>query len=59
MADWLEENPSEAKRVGEKAVNAQRARLAAQEARRSARRKSALEGAGMPDKLKDCTSKDP
>jgi len=59
LADWLEENPSEAKRVVEKAVNAQRARLAAQEARRSARRKSALDGAGMPDKLKDCTSKDP
>ena len=59
LGDWLEENPSEAKRVVEKAVNAQRARLAAQEARRSARRKSALDGAGMPDKLKDCTSKDP
>jgi DNA gyrase subunit B len=59
LGDWLEENPSEAKRVVEKAVNSQRARLAAQEARRSARRKSALDGAGMPDKLKDCTSKDP
>ena len=59
LADWLEENPSEAKRVVQKAVNAQRARLAAQEARRSARRKSALDGAGMPDKLKDCSSKDP
>ena len=59
LADWLEENPSEAKRVVQKAVNSQRARLAAQEARRSARRKSALDGAGMPDKLKDCSSKDP
>ncbi len=59
LADWFEENPSEAKGVVQKAVNAQRARLAAQEARRSARRKSALDGAGMPDKLKDCTSKDP
>ena len=59
LADWLEENPSEAKRVVQKAVNSQRARLAAQEARRSARRKSALDGAGMPDKLKDCSSKNP
>ena len=59
LADWLEEHPSEAKRVVQKAVNAQRARIAAQDARRSARRKSALDGAGMPDKLKDCASKDP
>jgi len=59
LADWLEEHPSEAKRIVQKAVNAQRARVAAQDARRSARRKSALDGAGMPDKLKDCASKDP
>ncbi len=59
LADWLEEHPSEAKRVVQKAVNAQRARIAAQDARRSARRKSALDGAGMPEKLKDCASKDP
>jgi len=59
LADWLEEHPSEAKRAVQKAVNAQRARIAAQDARRSARRKSALDGAGMPDKLKDCASKDP
>lgn len=59
LGDWLEENPSEAKRLVQKALNAQRARIAAQEARRSARRKSALDGAGMPDKLKDCSSKDP
>ena len=59
LADWLEEHPQEAKAVVQKAVNAQRARVAAQDARRSARRKSALDGAGMPDKLKDCASKDP
>jgi len=59
LADWLEEHPQEAKVIVQKAVNAQRARVAAQDARRSARRKSALDGAGMPDKLKDCASKDP
>ena len=59
LADWLEENPSEAKRISQKAISAQRARIAAQDARRSARRKSALDGAGMPDKLKDCSSRDP
>ena len=59
LADWMEEHPQEAKVIVQKAVNAQRARVAAQDARRSARRKSALDGAGMPDKLKDCASKDP
>lgn len=59
LSEWLEEHPSEAKRIVQKAINAQRARIAAQDARRSARRKSALDGAGMPEKLKDCASKDP
>ncbi|MDG1464611.1 MAG: DNA topoisomerase (ATP-hydrolyzing) subunit B [Acidimicrobiales bacterium] len=59
LADWLEEHPPEAKAIVQKAINAQRARVAAQDARKSARRKSALDGAGMPDKLKDCASKDP
>jgi len=59
LTDWLEENPSEAKRIAQKSISAQRARIAAQEARQSARRKSALDGAGMPDKLKDCSSRDP
>ncbi len=59
LGEWLEEHPSEAKRILQKAVNAQRARIAAQDARKSARRKSALDGAGMPDKLKDCTSREP
>ena len=59
LADWLEEHPQEARAIVQKAVNAQRARVAAQDARRSARRKSGLDGAGMPDKLKDCASKDP
>ena len=59
FSDWLEEHPTEAKIILQKAINAQRARLAAQDARRSARRKSALDGAGMPEKLKDCSSRDP
>ena len=59
MSDWLEEHPAEAKIILQKSINAQRARLAAQDARRSARRKSALDGAGMPEKLKDCSSRDP
>ena len=59
FSDWLEEHPPEAKIILQKAINAQRARLAAQDARRSARRKSALDGAGMPEKLKDCSSRDP
>jgi DNA gyrase subunit B len=59
LSDWLEEHPAEAKIILQKAINAQRARLAAQDARRPARRKSALDGAGMPEKLKDCSSRDP
>ena len=59
LAEWLEEHPSEGRSILQKAVNAQRARVAAQDARKSARRKSALDGAGMPDKLKDCASRDP
>ena len=59
LADWLEEHPTEARKVVNKAVNASRARIAARKAREATRRKSALEGAGMPDKLKDCASSDP
>ena len=59
LSEWLEEHPAEAKIILQKAINAQRARLAAQDARRSARRKSALDGAGMPEKLKDCSSRAP
>ncbi|MGI9602167.1 MAG: DNA gyrase/topoisomerase IV subunit B [Acidimicrobiales bacterium] len=59
LAEWLEEHPSEAKVLINKAVAASRARLAARQARDQARRKSALDGAGMPDKLKDCSSRNP
>lgn len=59
LGDWFEENPTEARKVVQKAVLASRARLAARNARDATRRKSALEGAGMPDKLKDCSSRNP
>jgi len=59
LSDWLEEHPAEAKLILQKSLNAQRARIAAQDARKSARRKSALDGAGMPEKLKDCSSQNP
>jgi DNA gyrase subunit B len=56
LASWLEENPPEARKVVQKSVVASRARAAAKEARDLTRRKSALEGAGMPDRLRDCAS---
>ncbi|MGI8793978.1 MAG: DNA gyrase/topoisomerase IV subunit B [Acidimicrobiales bacterium] len=58
LAEWLEEHPPEARAVVSKAVAAGRARVAAKQARDATRRKSALEGAGMPDKLRDCSSRD-
>ena len=59
LDEWLEENPKEANAVATKAINAARARTEAKKARDLIRRKSALDGAGMPDKLKDCNSRDP
>jgi DNA gyrase subunit B len=58
LTEWLEEHPGEAKRVVTKAHNAARARAAAADARKAIRSKSLLDGAGMPDKLKDCSAKE-
>ena len=59
LAEWLEEHPTEARQIVQKSLNAARARVAARQARDLTRRKSALEGAGMPDKLWDCNTRDP
>ncbi len=59
LAEWLEENPTEANQTVKKALLAQRARVAAQHARDLTRRKSGLDGAGLPGKLIDCSSRDP
>ena len=59
LRDWFEENPPEAKQVVAKVIQANRARLAARQARDLTRRKSLLESASMPGKLADCSSRDP
>ncbi|HLV58081.1 MAG TPA: DNA topoisomerase (ATP-hydrolyzing) subunit B [Natronosporangium sp.] len=59
LSDWLERNPGEAKIIITKASQAARARLAAAQARRLARRKSLLEAGSLPGKLADCQSTDP
>jgi DNA gyrase subunit B len=57
LKDWLEEHPSEAKAIVTKSTQAQRARLAARQARDLTRRKSLLESASMPGKLADCSTR--
>ncbi len=55
---WLEENPSDAKRIIEKTISAARTRLAVQKVRETAR-KSAMEGFSLPGKLADCSDTNP
>jgi DNA gyrase subunit B len=59
LAEYFEENPTDARRIISKAIEASRARDAARKARDLTRRKSALENSTLPGKLADCSVKDP
>jgi len=59
LGDWFDRNPTQARDVIRKAIQASQARIAARKARESTRRKGLLESGGMPGKLRDCSSKDP
>jgi DNA gyrase subunit B len=59
LARYLEENPTEGKRVVEKCLTSQKAREAAKRARDLVIRKNALDGSSLPGKLADCAERDP
>ncbi len=59
LGDWFDRNPTQARDVIRKAIQASAARLAARKAREQTRRKGLLESGGMPGKLRDCSSSDP
>jgi DNA gyrase subunit B len=59
LSEWLELNPKAAKEIVNKALQARLAREAAQKAKQSVRRQSALENSSLPGKLADCSDRDP
>ncbi|MFK7786206.1 MAG: DNA topoisomerase (ATP-hydrolyzing) subunit B [Crocinitomicaceae bacterium] len=59
LADYLEENPNDAKTIVQKVILAAKARQAAKKAREMVQRKNVMSGSGLPGKLADCSSKDP
>ena len=59
LPEWLEKYSAEGRKIVDKCINAAKAREAARKARELTRRKSGLESGGLPDKLADCSSRDP
>ncbi len=59
LSDWFDKHPSSGRRIIDKCVKSATARLAARKARELTRRKTALDGGGLPGKMADCQETDP